>query len=60
MTASPSGRIAPQSLTENDARRLQLANKVRVIQAAATRGRGMKRKDLDAALEDVVKGIKEL
>lgn len=40
--------------------RVQVENKLRMIQAHATRGRGMSRADLDRALDEVVKELKRL
>lgn len=42
------------------AKRIQITNKVRIIQAHATRGRGMTRVDLDTALEEVVQQLNNL
>jgi hypothetical protein len=40
--------------------KVQAQNRIRVIQAAATRGSGMSKRDLDQALEQVVQELHKL
>jgi hypothetical protein len=41
-------------------KRIQITNRVRMIQVHATRGKGMTRTDLDSALEDVIRDLQQL
>lgn len=41
-------------------RRLRIENKLRVIQAHASRGRGMRRADLARALEEVIADLRQI
>lgn len=51
---------AIRGIAEVAARRIQIENRVRMIQASATRGSGMRRAALDDSLEAIIEDLRKL
>lgn len=51
---------ARDALADVAAKRVTIENRIRMLQASATRGRGMSRLDLDSALERLIAELRSL